>query len=752
MTSFVGRRGEVGEARRLLGSFRLVTVTGVGGVGKTRLAARIAADARRAFTDGVWFIELGGCYSGQPLAAAVAGALGLDVDLSDASFEDIVDFLCTRQVLLVLDGCEHRVGEVAVATARLLRRCPDLRILVTSRELLGIGGEATFTLQPFPVSNGQVSRSQKGVPDHDAVKLFTERACAVVPGFTLTASNKAVVTKICERLDGLPLAIEFAAARLRVMSAEQVLQNLSSRYRFLNIGSREEPPRQRSLQACIDWSYELCTPRERMAWRSLSVFAGGFELDAAEVMCGADLAADELLDVVTGLVNKSILLAEESDGLMRYRFIETLREYGLDRLRESGEYMMLKRRHRDWCARLALTADTDWISSRQAEWIHRLDRERPNLREAMTYCLSDPSESPLGLQMANSMSRFWTSRGLLREGRRWLSRARSCQLERSSTAIITALCAEAILAGMEGDTTSSAALVERACRDAVGFSDPAVDQVVTHAEGELALLNGNALLAAACFERALEATPTGNLDIRLRALLGLGHASRLRGDTARAIACYEEALAVTEAFGESVYRAHVLTALASEVWHDQPRRAEQMLNRGLRLSRRVGSPIAAAGCLERSAWIASAQRRTQHAAVLLGAAERLRQSAGHPARDLRNVHADHRKQLRCELGDRSLTAAVRRGHGLALSDAVAYALGEKAGSDESAKSGSNGDLTAREQQVAGLVAHGMTNREIAEKLVISPRTAQGHVEHILAKLRFTSRAQIAAWAIEQNTV
>jgi non-specific serine/threonine protein kinase len=728
----------------------LVTITGIGGVGKTRLAMRVAADARRAFADGVWFIELGEHSDAQQLAATVASVLEIKAESTEESVEDIVEFVGSRQMLVVLDNCEHVVDKVAAAAERLLRACPNLRILTTSRESLGIGGEVAFQLQPFPVPGP--SSSLKGLMTNDAVSLFTERTCAVVPEFSVTEDNKDVVIRICERLDGLPLSIELAATRLRVMSAEQLMHYLSDRYRLLKIGSRGVPQRRRSLQTCIDWSYGLCTPRERDAWSTLSVFAGGFELDAAEAMCGSDLTPDELLDVVTGLVNKSILLAKESNGLVRYQLIETLRDYGLERLRESGEYMMVKRRHRDWCARLALMADADWISCRQAEWINRLDRERPNLFEAMAYCLSDPSEAAVGLDIATALRRFWRCRGLLSEGRRWLSRARSCQLERSSTALITALCAEGVLAALAGDITSSVALVARARRGAVSLSDPAVDRVVAQAEGELALLNGDALLAISCFERALEARPTvGNLDVRLQALLGLGCACRLRGDTSRAISCHEEALAVTEAFGESVYRAQTLGALASVVWRDEPRRAEQMLDRGLRLSRRVRSPITAAGCLEPSAWIAVEQRRTQHAAVLLGAAGMLR-SAGHHARERHDVHADHWSRLRLELGDRGLAEAVRHGHGLALADAVAYALGEDSTGGEPAKSGANAGLTARERQVAGLVAHGLTNREIAEKLVISPRTAQGHVEHVLVKLGFTSRVQIAAWAVDQDNI
>lgn len=331
LTSFVGRRRELADAKTKLSVSRLVTLAGIGGVGKTRLALRVAADARPRFADGVRLVELGDLPDDLPLEDAVAAALGLR-DQSARPLRDVlVEYLVSRRLLLVLDNCEQVVNAVAGLVEALLHTCPDLRILATSREALGIGGEAVLRVPPLTVPEAVHRPSLRAMPRYDAVTLFAERAAAAVPGFELTEDNHLGVARICHQLDGLPLPIELAAARLRAMSVEQILQRLTDRYKLLTLGSRGAPTRQQTLRLCVDWSYELCTQQEQQLWARLSVFAGSFELDAAESICAGDLVPEDLLDVVASLVDKSVLIREEAGAVVRFRLLETLAERSFGR-------------------------------------------------------------------------------------------------------------------------------------------------------------------------------------------------------------------------------------------------------------------------------------------------------------------------------------------------------------------------------------------------------------------------------------
>ena len=432
LTSFVGRRTELTEAKRLLSTSRLVTLTGIGGVGKTRLALRVAANTRRAFADGVCLVELGELRDGSLLVEVVATGLGLR-HRSPRALQTVMEFLAAQELLLILDNCEQVVDAAAELTETLLHACPGLRILATSREALGIGGEAVMRVPPLTVPNPGREPPPAGLPHYDAVTLFAQRATAAVTGFEVTADNAATVTRICARLDGLPLAIELAAARLRAMSPEQILQRLTDRYALLTRGSRGAPTRQQTLRWSIDWSYELCTAEEQQLWARLSVFAGNFELDAAEEVSMDDVDPDRRLDIVASLVDKSILLREESGNAVRFRMLDTLRDYGRDKLEQAGDYPGLRLRHRNWYRKLALDAEAGWISPQQVSWLVRLDRELPNLREAMEFSLSEPgtASAEAGLQIATALFPFWLSRGLLSEGRRWLDRALAQREEQS---------------------------------------------------------------------------------------------------------------------------------------------------------------------------------------------------------------------------------------------------------------------------------------------------------------------------------
>ncbi|MDH6287251.1 protein kinase domain-containing protein [Rhodococcus opacus] len=753
LTSFVGRRHELTEAKNLLAGSRLVTLIGIGGVGKTRLAMRVAASVQREYADGVRLVGLGELRDESSLVDAVAGALGLRDHSARPLREVLIEFLVPRELLLVLDNCEHMVDAVAELAETLLRVCPGLRILATSREPLAVGGEAVLRVPPLAVPDSERRPSLRALSRYDAVSLFVERGAAAVPGFALTEENAAAVAGICHRLDGLPLPIELAAARLRAMSPQQILVRLTDRFALLTRGNRGAPTRQQTLRLCIDWSFELCTAGEQLVWGRVAVFAGCFELDAAEQVCGEGLASGELLDTLTSLVEKSILIREESGSVVLFRMLETLREYGYEKLEQSGEALDLHRRHRNWYEALALDAEAEWISARQLDWIARLKREQPNLREALEFGVDD--DPVAGLRTAAALFLFWGSQGLYNEGRRWLGQMLARQSGPPTVEWVKALQRAGMMANVQGDLTAGAALVAEGRALTAHTSDPTMRALVAYGDGMLALYSGDLARASSDLETALtEFTARGDRTLEVAALYPLGLAYGLRGSTDRAIERLERVLAITEQHGERMYRSHSLWALGIALWrHGDGDRAVRVLEQSLEVTRQVHGPRVAASCLEALAWIACGLHDEPRAAVLLGAAEELARSVGSAVviySDLLVYHQECEQKSRRELGDKGFAAAYRKGQGLGFDAAIAYALREQPPSTSAPTTGGSTRLTKRERQVADLIAEGLTNQAIADRLVISPRTAQGHVEHILAKLGFTSRAQVAAWVVERT--
>ncbi|MGW6730889.1 protein kinase domain-containing protein [Nocardia sp. NPDC055029] len=753
LTSFVDRRTELAEVKNLLSSARLVTLTGIGGVGKTRLALRAAATVRSEFADGVQLVELADISDPSLLVDAVAATLGLRDHSARPLQEVVVEFLSTRELLLVMDNCEQLVEAVAELVEICLRDCPNLRMVITSREPLDISGEVVMRVPPLPVPDPEREQSPRGLPRYDAVTLFTNRATSVVPAFGLTEDNGAIVARICARLDGLPLAIELAAARMRTMSPEQILQRLDDRYALLTRARRTAPTRQQTLQWCIDWSYELCTPAEQRLWGRLAVFSGGFELDAAEQICGADLAGTAL-DVLSSLVDKSILIREESSGVVRFRMLETVRDYGRHKLQESGEEQQIRRQHLDWHQRLALTAESEWISDRQPYWTARLEREQPNLRDALEYCLDEDTEraAEAGLQTAAALFMFWTFRGLYGEGRRWIHRVLQHPARRPGFDSVKVLHAGCIMAALQGDLETASDYVGQGRVLAEEDPSPVADALIDYADGTVALYRGELERASSSLERAVAALSSNRQGFLYSAALSvLGIVHELAGNTPRAIECYQQLISITEAYGESLFRSTALWGLGIAVWQQgDPSQAIELLKNSLRVNRQIRSPMIASVDLEVLSWIIAGDD-PERAATLVGAVQELQRSMGNPASSVPMPHYhDECVQLaRFRLGSRGFDMAVAKGRAMGMEKAVAYALGEEY-TDSMRGEGPRVALTKRERQVADLITRGLTNRQIANELVISQRTAQGHVEHILTKLGFTSRAQIAAWIAEHS--
>ncbi|MGW0042306.1 ATP-binding protein [Rhodococcus sp. NPDC003348] len=744
LTNFVGRRRELAEVRQLLTESRLVTLTGMGGVGKTRLALRAAASLQQDFEDGVWLVELGALAEPHLLADTVVAALGLRERAARSPLPLLIDFLAGRRALIVLDNCEHLVAEVAEFTTAVLSACPEVRIVATSREALASGEEAVLRVPPLTVPDPDTA-ALRGLGHYEGVVMFEARARSAVPGFSLTVDNQVTVAEICQRLEGLPLAIELAAARLRALSLKEILLRLTDRYRLLTSGNRVAPSRQQTLQLCIDWSHDLLSDRERTLWRRLAVFAGGFELDAAAEVSG--FADDVLIDVLDSLVDKSILIRQETGEVVRYRMLETIREYGLEKLTEAGESALLRQRHHDWCVRLTLQAEAEWMGKRQLEWIARFDRTGADLRGALEFSVTAAADTDAALRMVAAIYPYWVSRGLHSEGRYWIERALARADEAPAASRVTAMCFGGMLASMQGDVEAAQVWTDGACALAQSEGDPAVRAVAVSATGYLATFTADFARATECFEEALltlrvEGPPLS----RVGTLVGLAMACGLAGDAQRAIACHEEVVELTESLGESMYRSYSLGMLGLALWEQgDTTRATKLIEEGVRLTRVVDDPLGLAMCLEILAWIGA--DRPERVAVLMGASAWVGEAAGSPTIVVRDLFGHHDRIVREStdaIGQKAFEAAFARGRALRVDAAIAYALGDQTSAEPSASAPTE-RLTRRQREIAELVAQGMTNKAIAQQLVISQRTAEGHVENVLTKLGFTTRAQIAAW-------
>src|SRR5262245_18337916 len=418
LSSFVGRELELDELARLLGKDRLVTLTGAGGCGKTRLALQATSESLERFPDGAWWVDLAPLAEEELVGAAVAGALGVRPLPGMTELQACTAYLASRRALLVLDNCEHLAVACASAVEELLMGASEVVVLATSRAPLGVTGETDWRVPPLSLPGEE----GEGLADSDAVALFVERAAKVRPGFALTDENVTSVARLCRDLDGLPLAIELAAARLRMLTPEQISTGLADRFRLLTGGPRTALERHQTLRASVDWSYELLSEPERVLLRRLAVFSGGFTLEAAEKVCaGEGIARDQILDLLSSLAEQSLVIAEERGSTERYRLLETVRQYGLEKLAEAGEEGRLRSRHRDFFLALAEEAGPQLETARQPEWLEHPDPEAANLAAAVDHALcTDP---PLALRFCAALYRWWSDRGRLAEAELAQSRA-----------------------------------------------------------------------------------------------------------------------------------------------------------------------------------------------------------------------------------------------------------------------------------------------------------------------------------------
>ncbi|MBO3747208.1 hypothetical protein J5X84_14110 [Streptosporangiaceae bacterium NEAU-GS5] len=710
LSGFVGRAAERATVNALLRRARLVTLTGAGGVGKTRLALRVAADARQ-FPDGLWFVDLSAVRDPILVGEVIAERLGA---------RSPARLIGGGRVLLVLDTCEHLLDACAEMAVGLLERCPRLRVLITSREPLDVPGEHVFAVAPMG--------------EDDALELFAARAAAVLPGFALNEGNRSEVARLCAALDGIPLAIELAAARVRALSVPEITARLTDRFQLL---SRERGAawRHRNLRTAIGWSHELCEPRERLLWARLSVFAGGFDRDLAEVVCADDaLSPKDVFALTSRLVEKSILLRDGS----RHRLLDSVRAYGQDWLAGLGGEDAVRRRHRDVYLALARRAEAEWTGRAQWRWALRLKDEAANLRAALDYCLETHPAS--ALRLAASLGPLWYACGHLAEGRKYLDQALA------RTALATRHRSKALLlsAWLAVEDFDAATARERLAECPPGT--PAY----AHLAGLVAFIGGDEVSAGRHFTTVLACDPDLFLDWpgASLALAQIGVCLAVSGD-ARAATVLDECVRRCVASSDRWARSAAAYGLAILEWERGRFAAAEATNaESLRIKRDFGDvPWAVLG-IEMAAWIAAATGRPERAARLLGALDRLWGPANRRVLDLPFWAVGHARCLAAARGpglEAAFDAAFAEGRAFDLDETYAYALDDVPVEVPP-------ELSPAERSAAELIANGLTNRELAVRLAIGERAADLMVERIMAKLGVSTRAQVAAWVGDRRAL
>ena len=802
LSSFVGRESEIAEIMRLLTpgaqggtrsstpvgahATRLLTLTGSGGIGKTRLAIEAADGLGREYADGVRFVHLAPIGDPAMVPAALAGALGLTETAKLPVLDSVRAFLHDRRMLLLLDNFEHLIP-AAPLVADLLADAPGLAALVTSRETLRLPGEQEYPVPPLELPCMDPLPSLEVLSEVAGVALFLHRARAVDPGFALTQENAAAVAEICCRLDGIPLAIELAAVRVKALPVQDIAARLDHSLHLLTVGSRSAPSRHQSLQAALDWGFALLSGPERTLFTHLAIFRGGFSLAAAEAVCAdaesgsADapvvLRGNDVLDLLANLIDKSLVVREHREDRGeggRYRLLEVIRQFATERLFESGEERTIRNRHLTYFLGLAEGVASELRGPHQVEWLNRLERDYDNLRAAGAWAQAAPGHEEEGMRLVAALLWFWRLRGHPGEARRW-SDAALVNANRSgsgshSPARAGALACAGFMAWYQGDLETARSSLEESMVISRGLG----------AQGRWSLslvLQGLGNVATDCRdEPAAHEFFAESLALRrelgdpwgLALSLGdLGARQLADGDFETARTSYMEALEIARQTGDRRLVATQLSGLASlAAAQGDVSRAVTLYAEALPLDAELHDRWGAAGRLSALAELAA--RADQEAAVatapvLWGIVEGLFSAMGarrtSAERDLRMAAA------RSRLGDAVFEAAWSTGRGMTFQQGVAYALtaAQTLAAMLAASPGQSqprtplqsakvnyGGLTVREREVAALVAQGKSNHDIAVTLVLSERTVDTHVGNILSKLGFASRTQIATWAVEKG--
>jgi len=724
ITSFIGRDRELEQARQRLASSRLLTLIGPGGTGKTRLSLQLAAEMLPQFPDGVWVAELAPITDASLVVRSVAAVFGLREQMGMPVHELLLDFLRLKELLLVVDNCEHLVDSCAQLVEQLLHACAKLKVIASSREALGIAGETVFRV-PSLALPGESDVSLEALAHSESVQLFVERASAANPKFSLNEQNARAIAQICRRLDGIPLALELAAARLTLFSAEQVAARLDDRFRLLTGGSRTALPRQQTLRALIDWSYDLLSEPERSLFRRFSVFAGGCTYDAIEKVCHQL----DVLNLLTQLVNKSLVAVEDEDREPRYRLLETVRQYARDKLVELGEAEQARNAHFEFFARLVDLAGSKLGTSEALEWVRRLDTEHDNIRAALEWGLQSHLRETL--LAVPQLVRFWMRRGHEEEGRRFITsiieRAESLPVPDGDTGVrwLTLLGevwnSGAMLAYSQGDNARGIPLAQRAAElarkagdqrllaTALGFqaastlflarfdeAEPLLQQALAaaRASGDKTLAGmplgmlgqalarrdpGSAIAQGYISEGAALLAEGGDRWITAMSLLSLAMGSKLRGDYADARIRFTSIGPLFKELGDR----HRINMVNSELAHiDRYEglydKAEAAYRETILAWKRLGHRAAIAHQLESLAFIAQRREDGHRAARLYGAAQTLRESIGIPMTPSEQVEYDGEiARLRAGMDEDAFNSAWTEGRAMTLERALACALEHK---------------------------------------------------------------------------
>jgi predicted ATPase/DNA-binding CsgD family transcriptional regulator len=752
LTSFVGREPELVALAAALRQDRLVTIAGASGLGKTRLALELARRTLPEHLDGAWFVSLVALTDPSQVLREVATTVGVREQFDGPVLPALTERIGEHAVLLVLDNCEHLVDACARLVESLLRECPGLRVLATAHEPLRVPGEHLWRIAPLGlpvVDNGQTSF--QALVSSEAVRLFQARASLVQPHFALTAANAMTVARLCQRLDGIPLAIELAAARAEMMSVDDILARLEDRFRLLAGGSRTALPRHQTLRAALDWGHQLLNEDERRLFRRLSVFAGPFDLEAAErVGAGPDLPAESVVGHLGRLVDKSMIVpAGSSAGRTRCRALETVRMYAAERLAEAGEGDDIRRRHAAHFLALAEEGSRFERRPGQEEWLERLDADHDDLRAALQWCRAHDHASWERLALA--LAWFWLLRGHMSEGREWLQGLVALPaLSPGGRAWVLFWLAR--MAFWQTEYGVASELGEASLTAFRRLGDQRGAGWMLNVLGSIYTYSGEAQRSAACLEEALTAA-AGDVELRIDSLISLGELRLVLGDIPGARSRLEEAL--DEAGGPEsrwlVANGALFLAIA-EYFDRQLGPARRHLEQALDVYHQSGIRHHLSAALYAAAALALAEGAPERALRLYAAAVSMQDTIRAPLapgwQDLaRTVVVEPSRAM---VGAERADAALLEGSRMSVEEAVAEARETREPAAGDGDDHGWGPLSRREREVALLVASGLTNRQIADQLVIAERTVEGHLERIRGKLGLRSRTQIAVWVVARR--
>jgi predicted ATPase/DNA-binding CsgD family transcriptional regulator len=771
LTSFIGRKKELAQVQHLLMQTRLLTLMGVGGCGKTRLAQQIATElgSTHSFDDGVWFVELAALNDSLLVPQTVAQTLGVRETFDQPIMASLMDYLADRPLLLVLDNCEHLLNASAQLAEKLLIASPQLQILATSREPLGIPGETTFLVPSLSLPESAHPLLESNLAEYDALALFIERARSVLPTFTPTEQNTAAIIQVCQRLDGIPLAIELAAARVNVLTVEQIATRLDDWFNLLTSRNRTAVlPRHHTLRATIDWSYDLLSEKERILFRRLAVFAGGFTLEAAETICaGNDMEQSEILDGLARLVSKSLVVAEILEKPeARYHLLETIRQYALNLLRESGEKNKLRERHLNWYLVRAEESKAQWRGPKQKELFDQLEIEHDNLRAALEWSRLDSGSVEAGLRLGSALWRFWEIQDHLSEGRQHLADLLALpQSQPHAAARAKALYGAGYLAmmqGLERDYTVSQSLMEESLAIARELEESQLIANGIYGLGVVARFRGDNERAEELLKESLSLfRQLGDRIGTYISLYNLAEAATSRDDYKQAQSLHEESLALKRAQGDEWSIANSLLSLATLArLQNNYSRAINLIRESLALFQKIGDTANIAFCLQEFSTIAAIQGHSQLAVQLYAAADTLLEALGYPSNHAYRTESEHPlAAVRLRMGEARFNAAWESGRALRLDQAIEQMrglvslLGYKADSQTPGTRGDKNEillvpLNERELEVLRLIAEGLSNHEIADRLVIALSTVKWHINNLFGKLGVHSRTQAIVQAKE----